>query len=92
MKDFNLEINEEDILALEKILKQIKEFSDKNPIKKYKIDYDRIKDKINQLSNILNIDNELKYKLLNSILKKLKGIIKQEVLPRSISLLGGMVE
>ena len=89
MKNIDLKLDFEDILALDKVSDLIKEFSDKNPIKKYTIDYQKIKEKINQLKRLKDEDSDLKHNLFKSILRKLKSIIKREVHPEIFFIIGG---
>ncbi|NVM03528.1 MAG: hypothetical protein HWN67_14460 [Candidatus Helarchaeota archaeon] len=80
---------EDDILALNKVIDLIKEFTDKNPIKKYKINYKRIKEKVNQIKNLKIKDIKEKKKLLEGIIRKLELIIRREFHPKIYFIVGG---
>ncbi|MFX0141938.1 MAG: hypothetical protein ACFFDN_50340, partial [Candidatus Hodarchaeota archaeon] len=84
-----MKLAQENILALEKVIDVIKEFSDKNPIKKYKFNYKKIKERINQLKGLKNRDNYSKQELYDAILRKLKVIIKREFHPEIYFIIGG---
>jgi hypothetical protein len=87
-KNQNIEL--EDILALEKAIDLIKEFSDKNPIRKYKINYELIKNKILELKNSFDEKkDDLEFDLLKHITTKLNSIIKKEIIPRVFYIFGG---
>ena len=89
MKNINSKMDFEDILALDKVIDLIKDFSDKNPIKKYKINFKKIKEKVNELKSIKDKDIKSKYNLFKTILRKLKLIIKREFHPEIFFIIGG---
>lgn len=89
MKSNNSKIDIEDILALDRVINLIKDFSNKNPIKKYKINFKNIKEKVNQLKSLKDKDNESKYNLFKIILRKLKLIVKREFHPELFFIIGG---
>ena len=60
----NLSIKEEDILALDKIIELVRDFSEKNPIKKVKFNFNKIKDKISKLKHE---ENGKKYNIFKKI-------------------------
>ncbi|MFX1449422.1 MAG: hypothetical protein ACFFCM_01185 [Promethearchaeota archaeon] len=80
---------EQDLKALDDILELIKKFTDKNPIKKYKINYNRIREKINQLKTLENVDKETKERSIYDILKKIRFIIRREFHPKIFFIVGG---
>ncbi len=84
-EDYKLKI--EDIIALEKVLELIKNFSDKNPIRKTSVNFDRFENKINELKTGINIENKIE--TFRVILKKLKTIIKKEIFPEIFYIVGG---
>ena len=79
MKNSDFEIISNDILVINSVIRLIKTFSDKNPIRKYKINYDKIEKKVKNLNKLMDTNDKSKYILLKSILRKLKLIIKQEI-------------
>ncbi len=80
---------EQDLIALVKILELLKKFTDKNPIKKYKINYDRIREKINQLKTLKNLDKKSKEQSFYDILKKIRFIVRREFHPKIFFIVGG---
>ncbi len=64
-----------DITALEKIIDLVKNFSDKNPIRKEKINYEQMRKELNQIKPAETFD----YKVFNKVLKRIRAIITQEV-------------
>jgi hypothetical protein len=72
----DLKMTLEDIRAFDKVLTLIKEFSDKNPIRKETINYAKIKTQIQSLEEVISRTNQLDNAILTGILKKMKSIIK----------------
>ena len=70
-------IESEDILALEKVINLIKEFSEKNIIRKKQINFSKLLDKVASLKS--QNDKEIKEKTFNRVLQKLKTIIQQDL-------------
>ena len=62
MEKKNLRINNEDILALDKSIELVKVFSEKNPIKNVKFNFNKIKDKIRKLKHEENAEKNKKFK------------------------------
>lgn len=89
MSDKNLRIEFNDIIALEKVFELIKEFLNKNPIKKSKINIDRIYRKINALKSGMNQDKQSDLNIFQKILKKFKSIIGREINSKIFYLVGG---
>jgi len=81
----NLTITNEDILALEKVIELVREFSNKNPIRKEKINYDKIIGMLDQIKQDENSRNEVFFK----VLRKLKFILKREIHPELFFIVGG---
>lgn len=67
----------EDILALEKVIYLIKEFSEKNIIRKKQINFSKLIDNVGSLKS--QNDVEIKEKTFNRVLQKLKAIIQQDL-------------
>jgi hypothetical protein len=84
-EDYKLKI--EDIIALEKVLELIKRFSEKNPIRKSNVNFDRFENKINKLKTGINKENKID--TFRVILKKLKTIIRKEIFPEIYYIVGG---
>jgi hypothetical protein len=77
----------EDILALGKIIDLVDNFFEKNIIRKKKINFNKIKEKIHRLESIREEERQLKqYK---SILRKLHTIIKKDLLIDTYFIVGG---
>ena len=79
-------MNLENLIALGKIVDLIEEFTEKNIIRKKKVNFDKIRLKIENLKGIDKEENHLH--VFNSILKKLKLLIKREVLPNIFFIFG----
>ncbi len=82
----NIRINNEDILALDRIIDLVREFSEKNPIRKIKFNFNKIRDKITKLKNE---ENGEKYNVFKNILKRIELIIWKEVRPKIYYIVGG---
>ena len=83
----NYKLKIEDVIALEKVLELVKIFSDKNPIRKTSVNFDRFENKINQIKTGINDENKIEsFKI---ILKKLKTIIRKEIFPEIYYIVGG---
>ncbi len=67
----------EDISALEKVINLIKEFSEKNLIRKKQINFSKLTDEIESLRS--QSDIKIKEKTFNRVLQKLKAIINQDL-------------
>ena len=85
----DLKMTLEDIRAFDKVLTLIKEFSDKNPIRKETINYAKIKTQIQSLEEVISRTNQLDNAILTGILKKMKSIIKNEVRPKLFFIVAG---
>jgi len=85
----DLKMTLEDIKAFYNVLNLIKEFSDKNPIRKEKVNYAQIKGEIQSLEEMISKGDLLDNTILLRILKKLKSIIKNEVRPELFFLVTG---
>ena len=72
-------MNSEDILALKRILNLVEEFFKKNIIRKNKINLEKIKREIEDLSILKETSENIKLKLFSKILKKLNSIIRREI-------------
>ena len=81
----NFEVKSEDIRALEKIIDQIKNFSDKNLISKKKINFERIRSMLKKMYPKIKSRDER----FQKILRKLKSIIKREIYPQIFFIVGG---
>jgi len=86
MEKKSLSINEEDILALDKIIELVRDFSEKNPIKKVKFNFNKIKDKISKLKHE---ENGKKYNIFKKIIKRIELIIWKEIFPKVYYIVGG---
>jgi len=85
----DLKITLEDVGALYKIIDLVKEFSDKNPIRKEKIDYNAMKSEVKSIEkDILENKQQIDSKLMK-VLKKLRSIVKREVHPELFFLVAG---
>ena len=82
-------INSQDITALENVFELIKEYLDKNPIRKNKVNIKRINSKLLELKNIPIQDTDRVSKLFKGVLKKIKVLIKKEIIPEIYLILGG---
>ncbi len=82
-------VDDEDITALEKIITLIQEFLNKNPIRKDKINYKRIQERVNESKQFDDKDNQLKFESFLKILKKLNKLIRKEIFPELFFLVGG---
>ncbi len=89
MEGINSNITTEDISALDKVVDLIRVFCNKNPLRKYKIDFDKIKTKINQLKALSNSGNESGTKIFNSVLRKLHSTVLKESHPSIFFIVGG---
>jgi len=78
MNGINLNIDSDDILALIKVIDLIEEFIGKNIIKKYKINFNKLRKKANHLKSLNIEENETKINLYHSILKKINLLVKRE--------------
>ena len=67
----------EDIIALEKVIDLVKEFSEKNLIKKNKIKFSKLIDKVEPLKS--ESDTDIKERIFFRVLRKLKTIIQQDL-------------
>jgi hypothetical protein len=67
----------EDISALEKVINLIKEFSEKNLIRKRQINFSKLIDEVESLRS--QSDIKIKEKTFNRVLQKLKAIIQQDL-------------
>jgi hypothetical protein len=85
----DLKITSEDVGALYKILDLIKEFSDKNPIRKEKIDYIAIKAEVKSIGKEVSEGKQQIDAPLMKLLKKLRSIIKREVHPDVFFIVAG---
>ena len=86
MKNNIFRISNEDILALDSIIELVKDFLEKNPIMQVKVNFNKIKDKINGLKSKAK---EEKYKSFRKILKKIELIIWKEIQPKIYHIIGG---
>jgi len=86
MEKKSLSINEEDILALDKIIELVRDFSEKNPIKKVKFNFNKIKDKVSKLKHE---ENGKKYNIFKKIIKRIELIIWKEIFPKVYYIVGG---
>ena len=84
-----IDITVDDIKALYRVIDLVKSFSDKNPIRKRNINYDRLKKKLQPLINGDKRITQPDSRVFFSVLKKLKSIIKQEVIPEIFFICGG---
>ncbi|MHA1269271.1 MAG: hypothetical protein ACTSPY_05735 [Candidatus Helarchaeota archaeon] len=87
MKLQNITPNLEDILALEKIIELIKEFTKKNPLKKIK--FNKLLNRIEVLKQIEKSEPSKFTNQFKIILKKLKHIVKNEIVPTIFLISGG---
>jgi hypothetical protein len=77
----------EDILALGNVFKLVVNFVEKNIIRKKKVNFNKIKEKIHRLESIKEEEKQLKqYK---SILRRLHSIIKNDLLIDTYFIVGG---
>ncbi len=78
-------VTKEDIIALKKIIQLVKIFTDKNPLRKQKINYQRI------ASELEKIDSDQKLMILSfkKVLRKLKSICQREIYPKIFFIVGG---
>ena len=67
----------EDIIALEKVIDLVKEFSEKNLIKKNKFNFSKLIDKVEPLKS--ESDTDIKERIFFRVLRKLKTIIQQDL-------------
>ncbi len=86
MENKNLRISNEEILALERIIELIRDFYEKNPIRQIKFNFNRIKEKINNLKNEVNGG---KYNKFKKIIKRIELIIWKEIRPKIYHIFGG---
>ncbi|MFX1493594.1 MAG: hypothetical protein ACFFBZ_04865 [Promethearchaeota archaeon] len=70
----------EDIIALEKIFNLVKEFFEKNIIRKSRVNYSKIKKNIKQLKSLEGKYNQEAFNLFKKTLKKLKRLVNRELL------------
>ncbi|MCK4381078.1 MAG: hypothetical protein KAW51_08060 [Candidatus Lokiarchaeota archaeon] len=77
----------EDIQALDTIINLVEEFVEKNIIRKKKANFNKIREKFNNLKDIK--EEEKQVKLYQNILSKLFSIIKRDVLPDTYFIIGG---
>ena len=88
MENKNLRISNEEILALERIIELIRDFYEKNPIRQIKFNFNRIKEKINNLKNEVNGG---KYNKFKKIIKRIELIIWKEIRPKIYHIFGKTV-
>ncbi|MFO8017073.1 MAG: hypothetical protein R6U96_00415 [Promethearchaeia archaeon] len=83
-------VNWEDLNALYNVIPLVKQFTDKNPIKKYSANLDKIEKKIKNLRESLKTEkkSDIIEKRFKKILKRLKKIIHKEDFPPTIFIVG----
>ena len=69
-------IESEDVSALKKVINLIKEFSEKNIIKKKKFNFSKLIDKVESINAFSDLKE--KERVFNRVLQKLKVIIQQD--------------
>ncbi|NVM36254.1 MAG: hypothetical protein HWN81_11720 [Candidatus Lokiarchaeota archaeon] len=77
----------EDILALGKVIDLVEEFVEKSIIRRKKVNFDRIKEKVHSLEGIK--EEEKQFKLYKSIIRKLHSFLNQELLINTYFIIGG---
>ena len=83
-------ISKEDILALERILELVISFYNKNLIRKFKYDFNKLKNKIQKLKEVSREDyTEANDYVFKQVLNKLKLIIKRDCYSNIFFLIGG---
>ena len=87
MKENDISID--DIKALYRVIDLVKAFTDKNPIRKRKIDYDGLKKKLYPIISDEKRIEQPESRVFYTILKKLKSIIRREVVPEFYLICGG---
>jgi hypothetical protein len=78
----------EDLKAVDKVIDLVKSFSDKNLINKRQLDAHRLRQKVNDLIDNIHTRN-FNVNDFHKILRKLKSIIKKDVLPEIYYISGG---
>ncbi len=82
-------IEKEDIKALDEVISLFRTFSKMNIIKRYKVNFSQIENKIKNLKEDRFESEEKKAKFFISLLNKLKSGIQKEVTPRLLYIIGG---
>ena len=77
----------ENILALKTTIDLVEEFYNKNIIRKTKINFNKIRDKINSIKNIK--EEERQTRIFKKILNKLESIVKRDLLITTYFIIGG---
>ncbi|MFX0060249.1 MAG: hypothetical protein ACFE85_10080 [Candidatus Hodarchaeota archaeon] len=85
----NRTILKKDISALEKVLELIILFYNKNQIRKSKLNFEKLKYKIQQLKEIKDESSQSRIKLFTNVLRRLKSIIKRDCISNIYFLIGG---
>ena len=82
-------INNEDIDSLYRVIDLIKSFLDKNPIRKRKFQKEKYTSKLNKMRENLRVDQMKTSRNFFKLLRKLKALIRSEVIPDIFYIFGG---
>jgi len=82
-------IEKEDIKALDEIINLVKTFSKKNIIKRYKVNFNQIENKLNNLKEDRFESGEKKAKFFISLINRLKTDTQKEIIPKLFYIVGG---
>ncbi|MGV9203427.1 MAG: glycosyl hydrolase-related protein [Promethearchaeia archaeon] len=83
-------VSSEDINALQKVISLVKQFSEKNPIRKYSTNFDKLENKVKELKPLSKTAKKSDQinKEFQKVLKKLKKIIGKEDFPPILFVIG----
>ena len=89
MNSTNLRIEKEDIKALDEVINLFRTFSKMNLIKRSRVNFNLIENKLNNLKKDKFESEEKKAKFFISLINRLKSLIQKEITPKLLYILGG---
>ena len=89
MNPTNPRIEKEDIKALDRLINLARNFFEMNIIKRYKVNFNQIENKLHNLKENRFETEEKKAKFFISLLNKLKSVIQKEITPKLLYIIGG---
>ena len=89
MNPTNPRIEKKDLKALDEVINLVRKFFEMNIIKRYKVNFNQIENKLHNLKENAFETEEKKAKFFIGLLNKLKSAIQKEIIPELLYIIGG---